>query len=79
MAGVAHNGKPKPNHRMRDLRGRRRLTQSELAERAGLSVATINQIEKGRRRATVISEDRIARALRVPREELFPPEEDPAA
>jgi transcriptional regulator with XRE-family HTH domain len=35
--------------RLAEMRERRRLKQKELAERAGLSVAFISEIEKGQR------------------------------
>jgi len=58
---------------LRYYRGVRGLTQAELAERSGLSVAAIQGYESGRRpAATTTSLGRLASALQVPAGALLP-------
>jgi len=52
--------------RLRLLRRRRRLTQFELAEQAGLAQAYLSQLESGRRQASLETLERLAEALEVP-------------
>lgn len=60
------------NDRLRDLRAKKGWSQPELARRARVSIGTINQAETGRRVPHVVTQERIARALGVPRDVLFP-------
>jgi transcriptional regulator with XRE-family HTH domain len=56
----------KPNEQIRQIRRRRRLTQAELARRAGLSWIYIAKLEGGDRVAPSLRAlERIARALGV--------------
>lgn len=68
----------KATNRVRDFRVRKLLTQEMLAERAGVSWFTIQRAEKGIR-VSLLSQERIARALEVPRDVLFPQPPEPAA
>jgi len=51
--------------RIRALRTARKLTQEQLAYRAGVSVGTIARIERGATRPTLETLERLARALDV--------------
>ena len=55
---------------LRALRQGRFLTQGELAERSGLTVATISRLENGRRRPHLSTVRRLAEALGVRPEKL---------
>ena len=59
--------------RLRVIRGRRRLTLREVAERADLSESFLSQVERGRSSASVASLRRIADALGVSMADLFQP------
>jgi transcriptional regulator with XRE-family HTH domain len=59
---------------LRDARVSRDLTQDQLAELSGVSVATIIRAEKGRP-LTPLNEARLARALKRSRKVLFPEQE----
>jgi transcriptional regulator with XRE-family HTH domain len=59
--------------RLRELRGVRRLTLREVAERAGLSESFLSQVERGRSSASVGSLRRIADALGIEISDLFAP------
>jgi len=48
------------------LRARRRLTQEQLAERSGLSYKFVGEIERGDANPTILTLDRVAKALAVP-------------
>ena len=50
---------------VRALRKRQKLTQEQLAERAGLHRNYISQVERGRQSVTLTVIDRLARALGV--------------
>lgn len=67
--------------RIRAARKRCGLTQQELADQAGLSVKTIQDIEKGRKNATYETLSQLIDRLGVPPNMLFPtvspiPDED---
>ncbi len=49
-------------------------TQKQLATVAGVSEWTIREAEQGRGALNPLTQERIARALGVPREDLFPEE-----
>jgi transcriptional regulator with XRE-family HTH domain len=50
---------------VRRIRADRRLSQEDLADRAGISVRYLGSIERGATAATVVVLERLARALRV--------------
>jgi transcriptional regulator with XRE-family HTH domain len=56
--------------RLRDLRSRREVTLAELSESTGISKSTLSRLESGQRRATLELLLPIARAHRVPLDEL---------
>ena len=56
--------------RLRELRTRRGVTLSDLAESTGISTSTLSRLESGRRRATLELLLPIARAHHVPLDEL---------
>ncbi len=53
------------------LRAKRAMTQEELAERVGVTRQTIISIEKGNYTPSVLLALKLARAFKVPVEELF--------
>jgi transcriptional regulator with XRE-family HTH domain len=57
--------------RLRELRLAFRITQEELAERAGLSYKFIGEIERGKGNPTVDTMYRLSKALGVDLHELF--------
>lgn len=57
--------------RLAEIRKRRLLTQRELAERAGMTEATINRIERGVHEPRISTVRRLAAALDVDPEELL--------
>lgn len=64
--------------RLAEYRKRAGLTQRQVAQAARCSEQMIAAIEAGRRRApNVYIAQRIARALGVPVDVLFPPDEEP--
>lgn len=56
---------------IRELREHAGLTQTELAERSGVSRATVNRIENGKEETSTKTLEKIASALGVCVEELF--------
>jgi len=52
--------------RIRELRKRQRLSQTELAEKAGVALMTVSRLERGEHDPHVRTLSRIARSLRVP-------------
>jgi transcriptional regulator with XRE-family HTH domain len=50
---------------LRDIREKKFLTQEELAQKAGLTVVTINRIEKGRQKPRFKTIRKLAEALSV--------------
>jgi transcriptional regulator with XRE-family HTH domain len=65
--------------RLRDLRTKAGITLSALAETTGISVSTLSRLESGGRKATLELLLPLARAYRVPLDELVgaPPTGDP--
>lgn len=59
-------------YHLRELRVARKLTQEELADRAGMHFTYIGQIERGLRNPSLINLEKIARALHVKAGELLP-------
>jgi DNA-binding XRE family transcriptional regulator len=57
-------------NRLKELREKALMTQPDLADKTGLTVATICRIEKGHRRPHFVTQRKIARALKVTVEEL---------
>lgn len=51
---------------IKQARKKQKLTQSELAESAGLSLAFINQLENGKKSPTLKSLEKISQALGIP-------------
>ena len=58
-------------HRLREARGRARLTQAELAARSGVSQAVISMAERGERRPSPPVVEKLARALGVSAQSLY--------
>ena len=59
---------------IRSLRKARKLSQEELAERAELHYTMIGAVERGERNITLENLAKIAKGLRLPLREIFPPE-----
>ena len=57
--------------KVRALRGKNRLTLKELAERTGLSVSLISQIERAESAASISTLNKIVTALNISLKELF--------
>ncbi|MEV6282742.1 XRE family transcriptional regulator [Kribbella sp. NPDC051770] len=62
---------------IRKRREQRGMTGSELARRAGLSKATLSQLEAGRGNPTIETLDALAIALRIPLNDLLTRDTDP--
>ena len=63
--------------RIKELRRRLKLSQEELAHRAGLHWTYLSDLERGRQTPTVGVVNRLARALRVTLGEFFAPFDEP--
>ena len=61
-----------PGQRLRDRRIRRGLTQVHLAVRAKVAPGTISFAERDKRHPMPLVQERIARVLRVERQEIWP-------
>lgn len=61
-----------PGQRLRDLRVRRGLTQMRLAVRAKVAIHTISFAEQDKRQPMPLTQERLARALRVNRWDIWP-------
>ena len=57
--------------RVRDRRAELKLTQEELGQRCGLHRTFIGSVERGERNLAVLNLRQIARALRVPLDDLL--------
>lgn len=60
-----------PKNRIREVREKKRLRQSDLAEKVGIFQSEISEIETGERKPNVYLAKRIARALGVSLDEIF--------
>lgn len=65
------NAQERLGRKIRELRKQRNLSQTELAEKAGISFITISRIERGERDPHVKTLARIAKGLGVPAFELL--------
>jgi transcriptional regulator with XRE-family HTH domain len=68
---MAQDVEPNVGVRLRSLRHERKLSLRALAERSGLSINAISQIERGENSPTVSSLHRLATAFGVPIADLF--------
>jgi transcriptional regulator with XRE-family HTH domain len=57
--------------RLREWRERRALTQRELAEKAGLTLSTVNELDQGIHDARISTLRKLAKALDVEPEDLI--------
>jgi DNA-binding XRE family transcriptional regulator len=64
----------KDKNRLRIVRAEKRVTQIVLANRAKINPPRISHIENGHITPSSTEKSAIARALRVPVHEVFPPE-----
>ena len=63
--------------KLKTLRRRKKLTQKQLAEKAGLSQSYINELERGKKKnPSVVVLDKLANVLEVSVMELLKNEED---
>lgn len=62
--------------RVRELRRARKVTQEQLAEKAGLSLQQVGEIERGRGNPTLTSQEGLATALGVTLADLFDLEQE---
>jgi len=58
--------------KLRKIRNSKKLTQEELADRAGMHFTYIGQIERGLRNPSLINLHKLAKALRISSDELLP-------
>ena len=61
----------KGNLKLKELRTRRRLSQRQLALLTGLHPSTISRLEVGNRRGRIETFIKLAKALKVPLEDLI--------
>ena len=59
---------------IRSLRKARKLSQEQLAERSDLHYSLIGAVERGERNITLENLAKIAKGLKLPLRELFPPD-----
>lgn len=57
---------------LRKLRQEKKLTQEELADRAGMHFTYIGQIERGLRNPSLVNLHKLAKALKVTAGQLLP-------
>ena len=58
--------------RVRELRKLAHMSQEELADRAGLDRSYIGGVERGERNVSLVNIHKIARALKIKADALFP-------
>ena len=68
----ANNVPPQFGGRVREVRKSQKLTQEELADKAGMHFTYIGQIERGKRNPSIKNVYRIAKALKVHSSKLLP-------
>lgn len=56
---------------LRSLRNKARLSQEEVADRAGIHVTYLSGVERGLRNPSIRNVNKLARALAVPTRQLF--------
>ncbi len=71
MATVAKEIRGQVGEKLRELRRAHRITQEQLAERAGLSYKFVGEIERGQANPTIDTMYQLSRALRIDIHELF--------
>jgi len=57
---------------LRSIRLEKKLTQEELADKAGMHFTYIGQIERGKRNPSLVNLERLAKALKVSAGQLLP-------
>lgn len=57
---------------LRKIRQEKKLTQEELADKAGMHFTYIGQIERGKRNPSLVNLERLAKALKVSAGQLLP-------
>lgn len=70
ILGVRKGVSMVPLRRLRELRQKAFMSQATLAERSGVSEATINRLERGLQLARYVTTRKLAEALGVKPEEL---------
>ena len=79
MGTSAHDRKTETwGERLREARIRALLSQSALARRSDVARRAVIRIEQGESVPTDVTRERLARAVGMDRDELFPPELAPA-
>ena len=68
------NGGASMNY-LRDYRVKKLMTQKELAKASGVSQATISLIENQLQQPMELTKQKLARALKISPDKLFPPKE----
>ncbi len=58
--------------KLRELRQQKKLTQEELADRAGMHFTYIGQIERGLRNPSLVNLYKLSKALKISAGELLP-------
>ncbi len=61
-----------PKNNLESIRTDKLMTQDELAQEAGVAKTTISRVENGHINPTQITKKRLAKALGVPVDEIFP-------
>lgn len=60
------------DHMLKEILEKRGMTQSELADRTGVRIGTINRLTRGVNRPSVATALAISKELGIPIEQLFP-------
>lgn len=64
------------NFKLFEARRKAGLTQNQLGEKAGVSGAIISHIELGKAEGNRKTQELIARALKIPKDTLFPKDDE---